>query len=357
MRIGGEFEIRGQSLAKACAKSHPSQCGAYELWVNTGRSALLLALKEIVRQEGLKEAWLPAYICPSVIAPFVDQGFALHFYSTGGITENRQSPPLPEIGGTVLLVHYFGRKNDAVVKWVREQRKTRRFFVIEDCVQASLNSNVGETGDFVITSYRKFLPQPDGALLSSRTEIHCELEEPDEAFVSAKLIGKLLRQTSRQETHYLQLLEDAEQKLGMLQPRKMSWLSSYMLQRTDVGRIAQIRRRNWRRLNKCLVDRGLLAHLSPLFDTLADGEVPLGLPVQVKEGKRDGLRRFLFAHEIYCPVHWQLEHLETISQNYLQEIALSHNIITLPIDQRLGGKQLDYMVEAISVYFSNSGKI
>lgn len=351
MRIGGEFEIDVQALAQPCADSPPGLPSPYKLWVDSGRSALLLALKEIVRQGGTKEAWLPAYICPSVIAPFMELGFSLHFYSLCDVTGSPHTIPLYKNGGTVLFVHYFGKKNSSFIKWVKEHRTKHWFFVIEDCVQASLNSNVGEIGDFVITSYRKFLPQPDGALLGSQKEIHCELEEPDETFVSAKLVGKLLRHASRQEALYLQMLGEAERRIEVSQPRKMSWLSSYMMQRTDIRKIVQIRRTNWRRLHKHLVEEDMLDYLTPLFVTLAEGEVPLGLPVRVKEGQRDSLRQFLAAQHIYCPVHWPLEHLKNLDQNYPEDITLSRNIITLPIDQRLGKRHLEHMAQTITTYF------
>jgi hypothetical protein len=353
LRIGGEFEVSASAFSQPCAENLPTPPSPYNLWVDTGRSALLLALREIVKQGGAKSAWLPAYVCSSVIAPFRELDFSLHFYSYDGSLGASQTMPLPVSGETFLFVHYFGKNNISVAAWLKEQRTKRDFFVIEDCVQASLNSNVGEIGDYVITSYRKFLPQPDGAMLGSRKEIDCVLEESDETFVSAKLVGKMLRQVSRQEELYLQLFDDAERKLEVLQPRKMSWLSSFMLQRTDIKKVMRTRRNNWRRLHERLAEKGLLNYLTPLFDKLAGGEVPLGLPVKVKNGDRDGLRRHLALQKIYCPVHWPLDHLGGRELDYPDEIALSRNMITLPIDQRLGKKHLEHMAHAISTYFNN----
>lgn len=348
MRIGGDFEIDISTLTQPCVDGFSPMPNLCKLWVDTGRSALLLSLEEIVRQGGIKKALLPAYICPSVISPFVKMGFRLRFYSSDGVADTL---PL-ENGETILFVHYFGKKNISAIEWVRHQQARHQLFVIEDCVQASLNTNVGETGDFVITSYRKFLPQPDGAILGTRSEIRCDvLDDSDEAFISAKLVGKLMRHSSSEDQLYLKTLADAEERLEMLKPRKISWLSTYMLQRTDVQKISHARRTNWLSLYKCLDEEGLFNYLTPLFDNIAVGEVPLGFPVQVSDGQRDGFRQFLAEQHIYCPIHWALDHLENCDREYQKEVVLSRNTLTLPIDQRLSKQHIEYIAKTITNYF------
>jgi hypothetical protein len=354
MRIGGDFEIDVSTLSQPCVDGFSPMPNLCKLWVDTGRSALLLSLQEIVRQGGVKKALLPAYICPSVIAPFVKSGFQLRFYNAARLAD---TPP-PENGETILFAHYFGKKNFSAIEWIRSQQTKFQLFVIEDCVQASLNTNVGDVGDFVITSYRKFLPQPDGAILGSRREIRCDaLDKPDEAFVSAKLVGKLLKHSNCEDGIFLKALGDAEDRLEMLLPRNISWLSAYMLQRTDVQKIARARRTNWLSLYTCLDKEGMLKSLNPLFDNLADGEVPLGFPVQISDGQRDRFRQFLAEKQIYCPVHWRLDHLDHLDKKYQEEVMLSNNILTLPIDQRLSQQHIEYMVKTIVSYFKRQTEI
>jgi hypothetical protein len=238
-----------------------------------------------------------------------------------------------------------------MIEWIRNQPAREQFFVIEDCVQASLNANVGEVGDFVITSYRKFLSQPDGAILGSCKKIHCtSLIDADEAYISAKLVGKLLRKSSSDTAHFLNLLSNAENRLELLKPRKMSWLSTYMLRRTDIQKVASLRRDNWLSLYQDLSQNGLFKYLTPLFDNLSDGDVPLGLPVRINHGGRDEFRQFLATQHIYCPIHWELDHLNN-AEEYSAELMLSRNILTLPIDQRLTKSHIEYFGKTIANYF------
>lgn len=348
MRIGGDFEIEVSSFAHNEISEFLPMPNLYRTWVDTGRSALLLSLGEIVRQGGVKKALIPAYICPSVITPFLKMGFQLRFYKFDGL---EKTPP-PESGETFLFVHYFGKKNTDAIEWIQMQRTRKQFFIIEDCVQASLNRSIGETGDFVITSYRKFLPQPDGALLGSRKELQIDcLDEPKEAFISEKLVGKLLKNSSIQDEFFLKALSDAEEMLEILKPRKMSWLSTYMFRRTNYQDVAVARRANWQSLYVKFCETEMLKNLQPFIRILAQDEIPLGFPVLVKDGHRDRLRDFLASRKIYCPVHWKLEHLKNHKPEFLDEIILSQNIMTLPVDQRMREVHVKYLAQSVNDYF------
>lgn len=348
MRIGGDFEIDVLSFAHKEAGEFSPMPNLCRTWLDTGRSALLLSLEEIIRQGGVKRAVLPAYICPSVIAVFARLGFQIRFYKLDGL----EGMPALGAGETFLFAHYFGKTNYSVIEWIRGQRTKRHFFLIEDCVQASMNTSVGETGDFVITSYRKFLPQPDGALLGTRNELRSDcLDEPNEAFVSAKLIGKLLRQSAGDDGIFLDVLNEAEEMLGIFKPRKMSWLSTYMFVRTNFQEVSAARRANWLCLHANLGQTGALNYLRPYINVLADDEIPLGFPVLVKDGHRDRLRSFLAIRQIYCPVHWVLEHLKNYKEEFHNEISLSRSMLTLPIDQRMNEVHVKYLAQSVSDYF------
>lgn len=348
MRIGGDFEIDVSMLSQEPVYGLPVMPSLHDLWMDTGRSALLVALRDIIKRGGARKALLPAYICPSVVAPFLKLGFKLRFYSADMMADSLQI----EEYETILLAHYLGKRNLPVVDWVRNRQAILGFFVIEDCVQASLSTNVGDIGDYVITSFRKFLPQPDGAMLGSRTEIFdADLGEPDEAFISAKLAGKFLRNSNCDGGIFLKLFGDAEARLDILSPRRLSWLSTYMMERTDIQLISSIRRTNWLTLYSCLDKNGLFKYLKPVFETLADGEVPLGFPVRVVDGQRDELRRFLASKEIYCPVHWDLDHLVGFKDMFLDEIELSKSILTFPIDQRMRLSNVEFLVETAADFY------
>ncbi|MHB1100748.1 MAG: hypothetical protein ACYCZR_14455 [Burkholderiales bacterium] len=354
-RIGGEFEISSGMLSAPVCTSAPSLPKRHVLELSTGRAALRIALNEILRRGGSRRAWLPAYICHSVVSTLADEGFETNFYATGANLDAVETPSGILAGDTFLFAHYFGRTNHATMKWLAQSGGRDDLHVIEDCVQASLNVGVGVVGDYAVTSYRKFLPQPDGALLGADVPIESVADAPDEAFVSAKFLGKLLRQECGPDETYLALFEESENRLDMdSRPRSMSRCSAYLMARTDIAQISHARRSNWDALSGFLHDDTTCAReLAPLYGPLEEGEVPLGYPVRVSGGRRNALRRHLASKQIYCPVHWALPHLQDIA-GWEAEKALSESVLTLPVDQRLGEAQLEYMVRTIASFFMGS---
>ncbi|MDH7478540.1 MAG: hypothetical protein QHH02_00845 [Syntrophomonadaceae bacterium] len=345
--IGGEFSLGADDFLKPetnVGVLRPDKKN--HLFLDTGRSAIYVALLSIIQQGGKKEAWLPRYCCQSVLQPFQALGYKINYYSLGIDLKTPSDLPSKLDGETFFFIHYFGKRNRNILNYLARMKKEFRFFVIEDCVQALLNRNLG-THDFVVNSYRKFLPQPDGALLASDLPLagHC-LQPADETFVSSRLIGKLIRPWRNDEL-CLDLFSQAERIIDNFGgPREMSYLSRFLLTRTDILSIAEKRRDNFfyllGALNSLAIDHDLI---HPLFDSLEVEEVPLGLPVVVNPNYRDKLRIFLKSHKIYCPIHWPLK-IEK-SASWENELLLSCSLLTLPLDQRLDHSALDYLVEKI----------
>jgi len=346
-RLGGEFEIGPISLQSKVIATAPNMPMPYTMSLDTGRSGILVALQDILRRGGRKIAYLPAYCCESVLIPFQQLGFKLRFYSTGKDIATPVGMPSEVEDSTFLYIHYFGMRNDKVTQWLKQARLGARFFVIEDCVQASLTSDVGNDGDYAVTSFRKIASQPDGAMLGSRTPLsNSDLRDPDEAFVSQKLVGKFLRYQDALDELYLNLLEESESRLdGSCTPRRTSWASSYLMERTDFSQLAMARRRNWIYLHSLL--REIHPELvRPLFKEINDGEVPLGYPVIIAHEFRDQMRMILKERRVFCAVHWPLG-AEQEASGWADDIWLSRSLLTLPIDQRMTTDSLDYVADCI----------
>lgn len=348
VRLGGNFEIDPLGFSLAPSEAFSPLPAHYKLWLDTGRSALSVALRQIVDQGGKRKALLPAYICSSVIKPFLQMEFEIRFYS---LTPSKEELAI-EDGETLLFLHYFGQKNLPAVAWVAELRKQFKIFVIEDCVQSSLNNNVGDSGDYVITSFRKFLHQPDGALLASQIPITAgPIDKPSEEYISKSIIGKVLRQNPDFHELFLKLLYESEGLLDSSPPREMSALSKYLFERTDIKAVALRRRANWDYLNKQIQSSIFSRRFVPIMTDLAPEDIPLGFPIRLLDSNRDALKSFLAKREIFTTIHWELDHLDSDDFRYSEELNLSRSILTLPIDQRINTSHLDYLINALNEFY------
>jgi hypothetical protein len=356
-RIGGEFEFNLQDYAGAELFNSKKIDGELDcLWTDVGRSALLIAALAILHRGGKRRAWIPAYSCASISQPFLQAGFEIEYYPVGpDLTCVAQCLPQPKPGDTLLFVHYFGHHNGPMSRAAKEYRAAG-VIVVEDCVQGSLMRKVGDHSDFAVTSFRKQLPLPDGAQLRSRIPVDLSamglrLDVPDELFVSARLIGKLLRGIHEPAESFLPLFALSENRLqSEITPHCMSWVSQWMMARTDLEDVISKRRANWLSLAEKLKPDEMRGHIRPLFDSLGDDDVPLGLPVAVSAGYRDNLRRFLAGNEIYCSVHWPLPHVPN-SCRFENERRLESSILTLPVDQRMSIDHVNRVADGITSFF------
>lgn len=357
-RIGGEFDLTWEHyLSKPTSQEPlPYANNDHFLFVDTGRSALLLALLRIRSLGGKAEAWLPVYCCESVILPFRQLGFELYFYSMG---EDLQSPNyLPEKldGQTFLFINYFGIKNEGIINWLSNISESDSCFIIEDNVQAGFSNNVGSTGDFVIYSYRKVLPQPDGAVLAYCGEpASFLLEGPSEEFISSKVMGKLIRAANGDAHSFLPLLNEAESIIDdKIIPRQMSAFSRYLFNRSNFKGIKETRRANWLYMKDLLEQEcGKMGSISQLFDKLSEDEVPLGFPVQIHRD-RDELRNYLITQNVFCPIHWPIADERIELEVGKADNKLSSTLLTIPIDQRVSKRDIEYCVDRLAQFLRRS---
>lgn len=356
-KIGGEFELDANLFANDVCNTLENDANC--IYTDLGRSALKLALQAILQKGCSKNAWLPAYCCSSVIQPFRELGFDIKFYSMGSDMKTPSKLPSPMTDGAFLFIHYFGKKNSVIIDWLARHNNVEDCFIIEDCVQASLNDNVGFYGDFSVRSFRKFLPQPDGALLKSSQPFDYSLAHSNEDYISQKVVGKLLRGSNQAEQEFLKLLAESEQIVEQnVIPRHMSWISKFLYSKTDINYIKQQRRNNWLYFHSllqasCLYD----IVINPLHTSLETGEVPLGYPVIVKRDLRNDLRHFLMQNGIFCPIHWVIDDRYYAGYDDIGiERIISESILTLPIDQRITDEMLRFMLKIIEAFFDKEKK-
>ncbi|QUL54549.1 hypothetical protein KDC22_30485 [Paenibacillus tritici] len=353
-RVGGDIEIDVSLLLsnkkrnqEALTKEYPNH-----LWTGTGRAAILLALEELEIRGVERIAYLPAYICDSVVQPFKEKNYTIYFYSMGADLNTPENLPRKLNNVVFLFVHYFGLENKAIKKWLENERSTQQFFVIEDCVQAAFSEFDNELFDFKIYSYRKFTPQPDGALLISREKLHFNFEklctQDEKYFLLAQVEGKIRRSLSKDDSEFLSLLKSSESRLdSRMSVGRMSEFSVFLMERIDIEQIKKKRKENWLFFSNMVESDSLIKKfLTPLYTTILDNEVPLGFPVLAPVELRNSLRQYLINHNIFCPIHWIIP-----EKNFVNDMRISSAILTIPIDQRISEEHILYVVEKLHQFF------
>jgi len=110
--LGGEIEILLEDFSRVSSSvAVASLPMPYSYWLDTGRSALYVALEDIIRKGGIRQAWLPAYCCESILSPFKALNFKINYYSVGQSFTTPKDLPLDLNNQVFLYIHYFGKKH------------------------------------------------------------------------------------------------------------------------------------------------------------------------------------------------------------------------------------------------------
>jgi dTDP-4-amino-4,6-dideoxygalactose transaminase len=300
-----------------------------------------------------------------VLQPFREEGIILEFYrvladlSIDLDAFVHLAETLRPSG--LLFINYFGFPVDkASGKIIREIKQY--CWVVEDCAQGSLIEQeepiVGSIGSFVLTSFRKYLPVPDGGLFINRTEMTWpSLSPANNEFVRYRLLGKLLRHEFLQsystnkvdlETAYLSLFAAAERQLDTSIPLQgISQTSQRLLGTIDLAEAMARRRRNYSFLLQAFLrDSRLRSIGSPVLADLPYGVSPLVFPIRTEGKRRNVLRQELMARRVFCPIHWDLP-IEIQQDRFVEANQLSCQILGLPIDQRYNHQDMETLIDRL----------
>ena len=358
--IGGEMELEQLTVGAEAVPNVMRERGIST--VATGRTALYLAARA-VRAAGTTEALVPSYICASVVQALGAARLRVNYYAVddslavnaGSLVEAARSAKR----SLVVVVNYFGFPTGHAVSAALEPIR-RNVAVVEDCAHGSWletdEPRVGRIGDFVLTSFRKYLPLPDGGVLLNRSGL--DIEEPKveaDGFARVRLAAKLLRAEcvrgtvdGAAETTYLRLFENAERAIDARLPiARMSSISRALLPTCDLRLSMARRRANYRRvLTACCTPR-IARVLQPLFGVLPRGISPLVFPLRVSRGGRNALRHRLQQARVFCPVHWPLPRAVD-RKRFAASHALASDMLGLPIDQRYGSDAMDDLIDRLT---------
>lgn len=355
--IGSNFWITPEDLETGRAELAPSALGCRgsdSVWLSTGRSAIALALEEARRRTpGMgRTALVPPFTCHTVIAPFLNAGYAVRAYSVDGGLRTDAGALLraaEECGASVVLVHrYFGFDTIPGAEEAVAALRDQGVVTVEDRTQC-VYSGFGPLGaDYTVGSLRKWSGVPDGAFAVCREgSFSIRPEAPDRALVEAKTAAgtakyRCLFQHIGEKPAFLALHREAEDLLDRQEGfRAIGELSLQMQAALDMDALRRKRRENYRTLLEGLEG---CPGARPLFPELPEDAVPLYLPLWM-EGDRAALQAWLRDASIYAPVVWPRP--EALPPACPEAEALYKQLLCIPVDQRYDADDMERIAERI----------
>ena len=352
-------------------KSTPFNNSLYKLgYFSLGRYALLkgLDLLDIKEEDNVL---VPGYVCRTALLPFRLKKIRIEYYKIKkdlSIDINNLNKRIDKNTKALLYVNYFGLSNQLEV--FHSFCKKNNIYLIEDNAHTLMLDYRYLKGDISIFSLRKFLPIPDGAILSiSKTNLQNKdinnIEEgiaqrwkiQDYEFIltnylkktynwiSNPFINYLLEKYRRDREDLVSQTEDIEDAILNPPTYSISRLSLYIIERTDTEQIFNIHKRNY-----CLLLEYLkkisVKNIKILFNEVNEKYCPLAFPILVTKN-RDYFIKKLFING-FAVYPWPDMPMEIIKNDeYKDENFLFNTLVLLPIHSGLTNKKLYKMAKVI----------
>jgi len=354
--IGSEFWLTKVPIENVKGIPDWVNLWGYNVLTSSGRGAISLMLDLVENNVVSKTVLLPAYICESVIIPFVKKGYTCYFYDIDhDLKPNIESIEiyLKEEIGIFLHMGYFGfLTNDNLFDCIN-QLKRAGTIIVEDVTHTLFSQHERYIeNDYYIASLRKWMGLPSGGFLASK---HNDI--PDSLDIQTKfskirerallLKGQYMKSNNQQlKQMFLSMFNEAESLLyDDLEPYLIDDVSNTIMNELDINKLITKRRENFMFLLKTLKDA---ESIKPVFVKITDNICPMFFPVYLNK-EREEFRNYLINESIYCPVHWSIPQQIDISNYALSEI-IYNNILSIPCDQRYNIKDMDRIVRAINNY-------
>lgn len=299
----------------------------------SGRSAIELALVNIMETEDIKRVYMPSYCCASMIASFKKHNIEILFYDVQvderGIYYNIEESLDCDI---FFAMSYFGveQSMDDII----ENMSKKDIIVLEDITHRLLSNKIHCIySDYIIASLRKWFSIPAGGLLMKRDK-HLRIKptrNSDEYVIEQIKAMKLKTQylngdnTVQKETFFNEFNFLNQSIKDIDYTFKIDKTSEELLHKLNINEITEKRRQNALSLYDYIKEFQLIKPL--IKDVNLDIMTPLFVPIIVTDtDTRNKLIRFLTDEQIFSPVHWPVPEELTLSSNnehiYSSEISL-----------------------------------
>lgn len=344
--VGSVFEssifVGGKSVSEFENKF--SQLYAIDncIGVGNGTDALFLILKALGISEG-DEVITPAHSWISTSETVSLAGATPVFTDVDNhhytITpENIKSKINPK-SKAVIVVHLYGQA--APVKEIAELCKKHNLFLIEDCSQAHL-TEVGNqlVGKFGVASAFSFYPTKN---LGAYGDAGCVITS-DSDF--ATKIRRLANHGGLHKDEHI--MEGTNSRLDSLQASFLSVKLKHLNEWTD------------KRITNAALYYSLLENVQDITLPYVRPDTKHSFHLFViRAKKRDELRSFLQTHSIQTMVHYPTAlpfepayaHLIHTKDEFLVSLALTLEILSLPIYPELSAEQITYVCDKIKEFY------
>lgn len=281
------------------------------------------AISAVLDMLDVKKVYVPNYMCPNVCQMLEKRSVEVEYCS---INEHLLPPVFKDDKDVCIYVtDYFGIMDKAIDEYIKQYCQAK--ILIDNC-HSFFHEPVFEENIYNVYSCKKFFGVPDGAYLIGK---NIEIKEHEPTY-SAEQASYLLECVERGTNYCYKAKKQVDCELAE-NYGGMSILSEKILKSIDYNYVKERRSDNFTAYQEAFANVNILQ--------CEENSVPYMYPLNV----RRNIKKQLVEQKIYVPTLWQ----RTLTEDFkgTLEYDLSNDTLFLPVDQRYGEKDIQYIIEVV----------
>lgn len=292
------------------------ECGEDRCYTLSGRTALDYIVKDIkAKHQEVSSVYMPSYCCDSMIFPFVKNGIKVKFYTVkraeNGLDIEYDYDNKCDI---IFVMEYFGFSQKNLQNIVGKESKNGKI-VLQDVTHSLFNKMpILEGVTYGFASFRKWTNVFAGIAISMQDKFEAGLTGKNDKLMD------LHNEASADKCKYMDGNSESKQYLEKFAELEELLDEEYVEYSVDENELKKLKKldikyiSNRRKENAYAVVTKLKKLLPEvlIYKDFSDGDVPLFVPIMLKEDERLRVREALKKKNIFCPIHWPLTHYHSI---------------------------------------------
>ncbi len=304
-----------------------------------------------------KKVLIPAYTCQTVITPFEEAGWQCDYFSIRkNLRIDLQSLKngVAKYSPSLLVVHpYFGMDLNEEEITALNEIKEKGVAIVLDLTQCLFSTKQYPFASFIVASYRKWMPIPDGGyLINNADSVYItQPEVENDEFTGREIAAMYLRgqyfgnEEQRTKAISIRLSKSADRIADSnIAPHKMSQVAYNLLAKENLEKNQKRRFDNYTYLFNSVQESEKITKVCKNKSDVTTA--PLYFTIFVQD--RTGLQHILAQDSIYAPVIWPVEDDRVLIDDEVKYIY--EHILAIPCDQRYGEEDMLRIVEILNNY-------
>ena len=349
--IGSIFPLSDGILRQA--ESEQVQYTGDRLYYSLCREAMFDIAKALGNTT--RRVLIPAYTCQTVITPFEEAGWQCEFYSIGKdlrIRLDRLLCSVDKFHPALIVVHpFYGMDlNEEEIRTLTMLKESGKEILL-DLTQCLFSQKDYDIASFIVASYRKWMPIPDGGYMKRRLDsvkiVQPETENSDfsdmekDAMYLRGLYFANREQRTKDISIRLSKMADRIAERNITR-HKMSQTAYSLMKKEDIELIQRARLSNYAYLFQKVLETEKITKVAQKCSDVTSA--PLYFPIYVQD--RLALQRCLAKDAIYAPVLWPVEDERVLINDNVKYIY--DHLLAIPCDQRYDVNDLQRAVDIIN---------